>query len=143
VLDHRLLAFSQLLGQLRYVFFGVWLLQLLEDFLEKSVLPLRLLQLGCRWCISFCLFLGLFVGNTLDKFLAYFSDSVVIVSAVGTLILEEGELWFVLFAFNQDFLEFGAVQGYVLRRLLKQLCVKRELLLISPGGMMRPIIDLL
>lgn len=109
MLDHGLFTLSQLLGQLRYVLFGVWLLQLLEYFLEKGALPLCFFQLCGRWCISLGLFLGLFVSNTLDKLLANFSDSVVIVGAVGTFCLEEGELWFVLLAFNQDFLEFGAV----------------------------------
>lgn len=143
MLNHRLFALSQLLGQLRYILLRVWLFQLLKDFLEKSALPLCFFHLSSRWSISLGLFLRLFVSNTLDKLLANFSDSVVIVCAVGTFCFEEGKLGFVLFAFNQDFLEFGAVQCHMLRRLLKQLCVKRLLLLISPGGMMRPIIDLL
>jgi hypothetical protein len=68
---------------------------------------------------------------------------VVVVGAVGTVDLEEGELGLVLLALNQDFLEFGAVQRHVFGSFLEQLCVGGELLLISPGGMMRPIIDLL
>lgn len=67
----------------------------------------------------------------------------VIVGSVGAFNLEESKLRFVLLAFNQYLLEFRAVQGHVLRRLLEQFCVKIVLLLISPGGMMRPIIDLL
>ncbi len=67
----------------------------------------------------------------------------VVVGAVGAVDLEEGKLRLVLFALDQNLLEFRAVQRHVLCSFLKKFYIGRAVLLISPGGMMRPIIDLL
>ena len=57
--------------------------------------------------------------QALEHLLADFCDAVVVVGAVGGVGLEEGELWFVEFTFDEYPFEVSAVVGHVLCRLFQ------------------------
>ena len=127
VLDDGRLALAQLFGQFRHVLFGVRLLQLHEDLLQEAgLLTIGILLLndygfgyGSLDLGSWFWLLGFFIHDALQQFLADLCHFVVVVGAVGTLGLEEGELGLVLFALDEDLLEFGAVVGHVLSSLFE------------------------
>lgn len=81
-----------------------------------------------------------FLLDALEELFADFSDSMVVVGAVGVGGLEESELWFVLLSFDEYLLEVQAVEGDVFSSLFEHFLMKGGLLLMSGGGMISPII---
>lgn len=65
----------------------------------------------------------------------------IVVRAIRTLSFKKGKLWLMLFSFNEYFFEVSAVERNMLCRFFEQFYIKGSLLLISGGGMIRPIID--
>ena len=86
VLDDCLFSLSQFFGQLGHVNLRVWFAQFFEDLFQEAALLALLFLLLYRWqCFYFFLFFGLLVCESLDHFLADFSNAVVIVGPVGAI----------------------------------------------------------
>lgn len=125
VLDHRLLALAQLLRQRSDVLFRVRLLQLDEDLLEEDGLFGLGLGLWLGLFLWFHCFLNLgfllrlLHADALNHLLADLCDPMVVVSPIGTLGLEEGELRLMLLSLDQYFFERRPVERHMLRRLFQ------------------------